>query len=250
MNFSVDEDRRKLVADGREIDLYSPEAFSILSRAWLRVGWDQKYVYGFSWMGRPIIQLPEDLVRIQEVIYRVKPDLLIETGVAHGGSLILYASLFKAMGRGRVVGVDIEIRPHNRKAIEDHEMAPLITLIEGGSTDPVVVVWVKSLIRPGERVLVILDSNHTRAHVAAELDAYSPFVSPGSYIVATDGSMEFLHDVPRGKPEWAHDNPKAAALHFAAQHPEFVSEEPAFPFNEGRITERLTHWPSAYLRRT
>ena len=95
-----------------------------MSSAWLRAGWDTKYVYGFSWFGRPIIQLPEDMVRIQEVIYALKPDVVVETGVAHGGSLIFYASLLKAMGRGRVIGIDIEIRPHNRKAIEAHELAP------------------------------------------------------------------------------------------------------------------------------
>lgn len=251
MRFSIDEGRRKLLLQdsGREIDLYSPEAFSILSRAWLKVGWDQKYVYGFSWLGRPIIQLPEDLVRIQEVIYRVKPDVIVETGVAHGGSLVLYAGLCRLMGRGRVIGVDIEIRPHNRKAIESHEMAPLITLVEGSSTSPEIVSRVRAMIRPGEAVLVLLDSNHTKAHVTAELEAYAPLVTSGSYLVATDGSMEFLHDVPRGKPEWAHDNPTAAAADFAARHPEFALEEPPWPFNEGRITERITHWPGAYLLR-
>jgi cephalosporin hydroxylase len=101
----------------------SPEAFALVSRAWLRCGWDAKYVYGFSWMGRPIIQLPDDMVRIQEVIYRVRPDVIVETGVAHGGSLIFYASLCKAMEKGRIIGVDIEIRPHNRAAIEAHEMS-------------------------------------------------------------------------------------------------------------------------------
>jgi cephalosporin hydroxylase len=249
MNFTVDESRRKLVVGDREIELYSPEAFSILSRAWLRVGWDQKYVYAFSWMGRPIIQLPEDIVRIQEVVYRVKPDVLVETGVAHGGSLVLYASLFKAMSRGRVIGVDVEIRAHNRRAIEAHELAPLITLIEGDSIGPRTLDQVRARIQPGERVLVVLDSNHTKSHVRAELEAYAPLVSPGSYLVATDGSMEFLDDVPRGNRAWRTDNPKAAAEEFAAAHPEFVQEEPAWPFNEGAIRDRVTHWPACYLRR-
>jgi cephalosporin hydroxylase len=251
MNFTVDDERRKLLVGDppREIELYSPEAFSILSRAWLRVGWDQKYVYSFSWMGRPIIQLPEDILRIQEVLYRVKPDVLIETGVAHGGSLVFYASLFQAMGRGRVIGVDIEIRPHNRKAIEAHEMAPLISLVEGISVDAGIVAQVRSRIRPGERVLVVLDSNHTKTHVRSELEAYGPMVTAGSYIVATDGSMEFLADVPRGKPEWRADNPKAAAAEFAVAHPEYALEEPPWPFNEGKVTERVTHWPGCFLRR-
>jgi len=183
------------------------------------------------------------------VLYRVRPDVVIETGVAHGGSLIFYASLFKAMGAGRVVGVDIEIRPHNRKAIEAHELSPLITLVEGSSTAPETLTQVKDLIKPGDKVLVLLDSNHSYAHVAEELEAYAPLVTQGSYIVATDGLMEFLDDVPRGNPEWRTDNPKAASEDFAKQHPEFVLEVPPFPFNEGSISEPITHWPSAYLRR-
>lgn len=253
MKITLDTDARLLTYETpegpREVALYSDEAFGVISKQWLRVGWNQKYVYSFSWMGRPIIQLPEDMVRMQEVLYRVKPDVVIETGVAHGGSLIFYASLFKAMGKGRVIGVDIEIREHNRKAIEAHEMKPLIELVEGSSIDPDTVARVRSLIRPGERCLVILDSNHSRAHVKAELDAYFDLVAPGSYIVATDGSMRDLHDVPRGNPDWITDNPCEAAQDFLKEHPEFVLEQPAWPFNESTWTENLTHWPDSYLRR-
>lgn len=233
----------------RSIPLYSREGFERLSNLWLKVGWNEKYVYTFSWLGRPIIQLPEDVLRIQEVIYTVKPDVIIETGVAHGGSLILYASLFRTMGRGRVIGIDVEIRPHNRKAIESHELADLITLIEGDSTDPGIVKQVENSIPSHEKVLVILDSNHTKRHVLAELKAYGPLVTPGSYIVATDGSMEFLDDVPRGQAGWATDNPKAAAEEFAAATADFFLEEPAWLFNEGNVTDRVTHWPGAFLRR-
>ena len=229
--------------------LNSPEAFRLISKAWLRCGWDTKYVYSFSWMGRPIIQLPEDVLRIQEVIYRVKPDVIVETGVAHGGSLIFYASLFRAMGRGRVIGIDIEIRPHNRRAIEAHAMKPLITLVEGSSVDPAIVNEVRALIAPGETVLVLLDSNHTKAHVAAELEAYGPFVTPGSYIVATDGIMKEVAGAPRSSPDWGWNNPLDAAVEFAAKHPEFSLEEPEFPFNEGVIAERVTYWPKGFLRR-
>ena len=253
MKITIDTEHRTLQCEEQgqkcEMPLYSKEAFEILSHQWLRVGWNQKYVYTFSWMGRPIIQLPEDMLRIQEVIYRVKPDVLVETGVAHGGSLIYYASLFKAMGKGRVIGVDIEIRPHNRQAIEAHEMYPLITLIEGSSVDPAVVAKVKTLVRSGETVLVILDSCHTKAHVAAELEAYCGLVTSGSYIVATDGSMKDLHDVPRGTPEWTWDHPTAAAAEFAAKHPEFTVEQPPWPFNESELTGNITHWPGAYVRR-
>src|SRR5436309_16136321 len=124
MRLTVDTDARTVTeeteAGRRVLPLDSPEAFGLLSRQWLAVGWTQKYSYSFTWLGRPLIQLPEDVLRIQEVIYRVQPDVIIETGVAHGGSLVFYASLCKAMGRGRVIGIDVEIRPHNRRALETH----------------------------------------------------------------------------------------------------------------------------------
>ena len=233
----------------RVMPLYSKEAFEEISLQWLKVGWNQKYPYTFTWLGRPIIQIPEDIIRIQEVIYRVKPDVIIETGIAHGGSLIFSASLCKLMGKGRVIGIDIEIRPHNRKAIEQHELYPYITMIEGSSTDPEVVKKVKSLVKPDEQAIVILDSCHAKAHVLAELEAYHDLIKPGSYIVATDGSMKWLHDVPRGKPEWIWDNPSEAAKEFAARHPEFVIEQPPWLFNESELSKNITHWPDAFLKR-
>lgn len=236
-------------AGRRSFGLGTPEGFRLLSGLWLRAGWDTKYVYSFSWLGRPVIQLPEDMLRIQEVIHALQPDVILETGVAHGGSLIFYASLCHAMGRGRVVGIDIEIRPHNRAAIEAHALFPYITLLEGSSTDPAIVEAARSLIRPGETVLVLLDSNHTKAHVAAELEAYAPMVSVGSYLVATDGIMGELVGAPRSAPDWAWNNPKEAAREFAARRDDFVLEEPAFPFNEGEIRERVTYWPQAFLKR-
>ena len=200
-------------------------------------------------MGRPIIQLPEDMVRLQEVIYAVQPDVIVETGVAHGGSLIFYASLCKAMNRGRVIGIDIEIRPHNRSAIEAHALAGMIALVEGSSTAPEIVARVKSLIKPGENVLVLLDSNHSYAHVLAELDAYADMVTPGSYIVATDGIMHDVANLPRGRREWVTDNPMAAARDFAARRADFVVEQPAWPFNESALDQNITHWPGAWLKK-
>lgn len=235
--------------DSRSLALYSDEAFEIVSHQWVKVGWNQKYPYTFTWMGRPLIQLPEDLVRIQEVIWRVRPDVILETGVAHGGSLIFYATLCKAMEHGRVIGVDIEIRPHNRAAIEAHPFASLVTLIEGDSTSAETVAQAVDLVDDEETVLVILDSNHTKAHVRGELEAYHSLVSPGSYIVATDGLMRDLHDVPLGTPSWREDNPAAAAAEFAHEHPEFVLEQPPWPFNESTLQQNVTHWPDAYLRR-
>jgi cephalosporin hydroxylase len=240
------------VEDGggeRTFPLQSEEAFSATSAAWLRCGWDAKYVYGFTWMGRPIIQLPEDMIRIQEVIYHLKPDVIVETGVAHGGSLILYASLCKAMGHGRVIGIDIEIRPHNRKALEAHELFEFLTLIEGDSTAPDVVERVKAEVAPGETAVVVLDSHHSKDHVLAELEAYGPLVPPGSYVVVCDGIMEGLAGAPRSEPDWTWNNPKAAAEAFVSDHPEFIIEPPAFPFNEGMITQMVTYWPGAWVKR-
>ena len=225
------------------------EAFSLICKAMIRSGWDNKYVYSFTWMGRPIIQLPDDIIRIQEVVYSVKPDLIIETGVAHGGSLIFYASLLKAMGRGRVVGIDIEIRPHNRKAIEEHELFEYITLVEGSSVDEGIVEKVKSLVKPGEKVLVMLDSNHTKEHVLGELKAYSELVSVGSYIVAADGIMEDLVGAPRSNDDWSWNNPKVAAEEFVSENSNFIIEDPTIPFNEGNIVEKVTYWPNAYIKR-
>jgi cephalosporin hydroxylase len=254
MKLEIDTTERTLrLIDGggpTTLSLDSPEAFSAISRVWVTTGWSQKYTYGFRWMGRPIIQLPEDMVVMQEVIYELRPDVIVETGVAHGGSLVFYAGLCKAMGTGRVVGIDIEIRPHNRSAIEAHELFPFIELVEGSSTDPQIVEQVSGLIGAGETVLVILDSDHSRRHVTAELDAYAPMVTPGSYLVATDGVMEWLTELPGVPADWATDNPKAAVQQWLPAHPDFVLEDPPpIGFNEGAIDERITHWPGAYLRR-
>ncbi len=253
MKINVDMEADKVVVeDGGELRTFpmgSPEAFSAIVKAYLRCGWDNKYVYSFTWLGRPIIQLPDDLVRIQEVIYAVKPDVIVDIGIAHGGSLVFSASLCKAIGKGKVVGVDIEIRPHNRKAIEAHEMFPFITMIEGDSINPETVKKVAQQIGPKDQVMIMLDGRHTRTHVRAELEAYSPFVGVGSYIVAMDGIQKDLVGAPRSSPDWATNNPAMAALEFVAANPDFVIEDPTIPFNEGTITEKVTYWPSAFVKR-
>ncbi|MBN1548973.1 MAG: cephalosporin hydroxylase family protein [Syntrophaceae bacterium] len=233
----------------RHFDLYSKEAFERLSRQWVRVGWNQKYQYTFTWLGRPIIQLPEDMIRAQEIIFKIRPDVIVETGVAHGGSLIFYASLCKIMGNGRVVGIDIEIRPHNRRALEEHFLYRYITLIEGSSTAPEIINEARKLIKPNETVMIFLDSNHTKQHVLEELEAYSDFVTPGSYIVATDGIMKDLNDVPRGSQEWKWNNPAAAVSEFIRSHKGFVLEEPYRPFNESCLSKNITHWPEAWIKK-
>ena len=254
MKLTIDETagRMTLEEDGtrREIDLYSDEAFEAIARQYVRVGWNQKQVYSYSWMGRPVIQIPDDMVRTQEVIYRLRPDLIIETGIAHGGSLIYYASIMEAMHHGHVLGVDIEIRPHNRSAIEAHEMFHRIDMIEGSSVDAETMDKVRAFASGKETVLVILDSNHTYDHVMQELELYAPLVTKGSYIVSTDGVMRDVADVPRAGENWATDNPANAAEDFAAAHPEFVIEQPEWPFNESTLSKNVTHYPSAWLRRT
>lgn len=255
MKIEIDTNEKTLSVTGDEgndlsLPLYSDEAFDVLSRWWVKIGWDRRYSYTFSWMGRPIIQLPEDMIRMQEVFHQVRPTLVVETGVAHGGSLIFYASLLKAMDiPGRIVGIDVEVREENRRAIEDHPLASFIELEIGSSVGADLVSRVAARRKMDDRVLVILDSDHSYAHVTAELESYHGLVTPGSYIVATDGLMRDLHDVPRGQAGWERDNPACAAEDFASRHPEFVLEQPAWPFNESTLSRNVTHWPSAWLRR-
>ena len=247
---TIDRDGGTITVDGTTLPLTSAEAFRILTDAWIDAGFRVKQSYNLTWLGRPVIQLADDLLRLQEMVYRVQPDVIVETGVAHGGSLIFHASLCKLLGRGRVIGIDIEIRPHNRAAIEAHPLFPLITLFEGSSIDPAVIEAVKGMIAPGETVLVVLDSNHTKAHVRAELDAYAALVAPGSYIVAMDGHvMETAAAAPRAADDWATNNPNAAVREFANEHPEFIIETSAFLFNESVLTEAVTGFYGGALKR-
>lgn len=230
-----------------------PEGFKLVSDAWLRAGWDAKHVYTFTWLGRPVIQLPEDMLRIQEVIYRTQPNVIVETGVAHGGGCVFFASLLRLIHPERdvrVVGVDIEIRPHNREAIEAHSFSPWIELVEGSSVDPGILGQVRSLLKPDDRVMVVLDSCHSRDHVLAELRAYGPMVSPDCYIVATDGIMKDLVGAPRSQADWAENNPVKAVEEFLRNNCDFELEEPEFAFDESDgVVSSITYWPSAYLRK-
>lgn len=197
-----------------------------------------KYSYNFKWLGRPIIQYPQDMVAVQELIWSVKPDIIVETGIAHGGSLVLSASILAMLDyadafaaremldpskpKRKVVGVDIEIRPHNREALERHAMRPRMELIEGSSIDPSIVKQVKAHVEGRERVMVFLDSNHTHDHVLAELMAYAPLVSPGSYCVVFDTIVEDLPDGMFPNRPWDKgNNPKTAVWEFLKDHPEF-----------------------------
>jgi cephalosporin hydroxylase len=205
----------------------------------MRASTDPKYSYNFSWLGRPIIQYPQDIVAMQELVWAVRPDLIVETGIAHGGSLILNASLLALLdlceaaeagttldpraSRRAVLGVDIDIRAHNRAAIEAHPMAHRIRMIQGSSIDPAIVSQVRAVAAGYRRVLVSLDSNHTHEHVLAELEAYAPLTSVGSYCVVFDTIIE---DLPAGiypDRSWGPGNsPRSAIEAYRARHPEFV----------------------------
>ena len=231
------------------VPLYSDAAFEAIARQYIRVGWNQKHCYTFSWMGRPVIQFPDDLLRMQELVHELRPDLLVETGVAHGGSLVFYASLMAALGRGQVLGIDIDIRPPARAALEAHPLFERIALHEGDSVSAAALERAREAARGAATVLVVLDSNHSHAHVSAELDAYASLVTPGSYLVATDGVMRELAGVPRAGPGWEADNPASAAEDWARRHPEFELAPPPWPFNESTLKHGPTHFTSAYLRR-
>jgi cephalosporin hydroxylase len=183
-----------------------------------------KYTYNFTWLGRPIIQYPQDMVALQEIIWDVKPDLIIETGIAHGGSLILSASILQLIGEnGHVLGIDIDIREHNRKQIETHTLAHRISMIQGSSIDKDIIRAVHEFAREKKRIMVILDSNHTHEHVKQELLAYASLVSIGSYLIVFDTAVE---DFPEdynwsGRPWGKGNNPKTAVYEFLRMHEEF-----------------------------
>ena len=207
------------------VDLYSREGLDLLSNLWIKAGAEHRMMYEPTWLGRPIIQFPTDIVAAQELLWKVRPDVVIETGVAHGGSLVLSASILELIGKGKVVAIDIDIRQHNRVAIEAHPLADRIELIEGSSVDDETMAAVRRAVGDAKTVLAFLDSNHTAAHVFRELELYSALVTPGSYLVAHDGAQAWVSDIPRGKPEWRDDHPLTAIHRFVSLHPEFSIEQ-------------------------
>lgn len=197
------------------------------SRDWFAKASKQEYSYHFRWLGLPIIQFPQDIVAMQEVIWSVQPDLVIETGIARGGSLILHASILQLIGgAGRVLGIDIDIRPHNRQAIEAHPLAKRITMLQGSSISEETLKQVSEFAAGAQRILVILDSNHTHEHVLRELELYSPLVKRGSYLVVMDTVVE---DMPPGsfpdRPWDRGNNPKTAVWEFLKTNDRFVIDQ-------------------------
>lgn len=181
------------------------------------------YSYNFTWMGRPIIQYPQDMIAMQEIIWDIKPDLIIETGIAHGGSIIYYASILELIGKGEVLGIDIDIRAHNRAEIESHPMSKRITMLEGSAISQEIIEQIKPFTEAKKTVMVCLDSNHTHDHVLAELQLYSPFVTVGSYLVAFDTIVEDLPaDLYADRPWSVGDNPKTAVHEFLKERDDFI----------------------------
>jgi len=219
--------------------------FLRLSREWFEKSVTRKYPYNFTWMGVPIIQYPQDIIAMQELIFDIRPDLIVETGIAHGGSLIFYASMLELYcGRGRVIGVDIDIRAHNRERLEKHPMFSRISLIQGSSTEQETVDAVFEMANGYENPLVVLDSMHTHEHVLAELRAYSPLVKKDGYIVVFDTIIE---DMPGSfysdRPWSVGNNPKTAVHAFVRENDAFVIENTI----ESKLL--LTTCPDGFLRR-
>lgn len=215
------------------------------AKEWLKESMQKNYVYNFSWMGRPIIQNPMDILAMQEIIWRIKPDLIIETGIAHGGSLIFSASMLELIGEeGEVLGIDIDIREHNKKEIEKHQMYKRITMIEGSSISNEVIEKVYSFAKNKKRILIFLDSNHSHNHVLKELQMYSPLVSIDSYIIAFDGFVEempeeYVKDRPWGKG----NNAQTATLEFISKNDTFIIDKDI----ENQIL--ITCAPNGFLKR-
>jgi cephalosporin hydroxylase len=216
-----------------------------LSRTWLREITRHKYAYNFSWMGRPIIQFPQDMIAMQEIIWDVQPELIIETGIAHGGSLIYYASLLEILGGdGYVLGIDIDIRAHNREAIETHPMFKRVQMIQGSSISDEVATQVAEHCKEKKSVLVVLDSNHTHEHVLAELNIYARHVTRGSYVVVFDTLLEDMPgDLIQDRPWGPGNNPKTAVR-------QFLSDSDAFVIDKDIDSKLLiTAAPDGYLKR-
>lgn len=250
MKILIDTKKNTIKIKNKTINIYSKRSFEYISELWVKLGWNQKYSYTFTWLGRPIIQIPEDIVRLQELIFRIKPNKIVETGVAHGGTAILFASILDQIkNKGKVFAIDIKIKNKNFKAIKNHSLSKFIKLFKGSSVDPDIFKNVKKNIKLNDKVFVFLDSNHTYEHVYNELILYSQIVSKNSYIVACDGVMNLVNDTPRGKKDWVIDNPIKAIKKFLKNNDDFVLSEPNWLFNESKLNKRITHSPMCFLKK-
>ena len=213
-----------------------------MGERWLKISAENKLAYEIDWLGVPIIQTPEDMMLMQELIFRVKPDVIIETGIAHGGSLVYYASILELLGKGKIIGVDIEIREHNRKVIEAHPMFKRIEMIEGDSTSKEIVNKVAGRIPEGSTVIVCLDSDHAKEHVLKELKLYHKFVNPGSYLVVFDTHTSKLAEMGGCDRKYINNSPKEAV-------DEFLGENSDFEVDRQYNKLFISYSPDGYLRR-
>ena len=220
------------------------EQLEKLSNKFINLTGKYKYTYHFEWLGRPIIQFPQDIVAMQEIIWKVKPDLIIETGIAHGGSLIFYASMLELIGEdGLVLGIDIDIREHNRKEIEKHKFFKRIKMIEGSSVDDTIAKQVYEIAQSKKNILACLDSMHTHSHVLKELELYSPLVTKGSYLIVFDTVIENLPNDYFPDRSWnKSDNPKTAVWEFLKDNNRFVIDKEI----ENKLL--ITVSPDGYLK--
>jgi len=226
-----------------EVPLYSPEGMRMVASLWTKLATQYKLMYEPSWLGIPIIQFTSDMVMMQELIWKLRPDYIVECGFAHGGSAILYASICDLAGKGEVIGIDVEVRKYNRVAIESHPLSRRIRIIEQSSVDQNTAQLVQQITGGAKCVLVVLDSNHSREHVLREMELYQNLVTGGSYLVVMDGLQATVWDTPRGLPEWKDSNPLQAIEEFLARHPEF-EDDPHYT----RL--HVTCCPHGFLRRT
>ena len=223
-------------------EMTADHAMTASAADFMRKSIDHRYSYNFSWLGVPIIQYPQDIVALQELVWADRPDLIVETGVAHGGSAVFFASMLELLGGGTVVAIDVDIRPHNRAVIEAHPLAKRIVLIEGSSTDAAVVEAVAERARIARSVLVVLDSNHTHDHVARELDLYSPFVKRGGHLAVLDTIVEHLPGPFPGRTWGPGNSPGSAVAAFLRTNQRFVTDS--------GLSDKLliTVAPGGYLR--
>ena len=225
-----------------EVDLYSRRGLETVAGLWLKLSAEYKLMYGLTWLGVPIIQLPGDIVMMQELIWKLRPDFIVECGFAHGGSAIFYASILELIGKGEVIGIDVEVRSYNRAAVRSHPLSKRVHILEGSSVDRPVADRVESIVRGSRCVLVVLDSNHGSGHVFREMEMYQGLVTESSYLVVMDGAQAHVWDTPGGKEEWRTSNPIQAIDRFLAAHPEF-EEDPHYTRVE------VTSSPRGFLRR-
>jgi cephalosporin hydroxylase len=239
-------DREQFDANNRAriVAMAGDSAFQTLTRDWFTASCRHQYSYHFTWLGLPVIQYPQDLIAMQEVIWRTRPELIVETGIARGGSLVFFASMLEMIGSaGRVVGVDVDIRSDNRAAIESHPLAKRITMLAGSSIDAAIVEEIRAIARPIHSILVVLDSNHTHEHVLRELELYSPLVRKGGYLIVMDTVVEDLPaELFPDRPWGPGDSPRTAVHAFLKSNDRFQVDEEI----ENKLL--LTVAPGGYLK--